>query len=52
MFKIIQLIPTKIAINYYKKSFDLLKTRYQEKTLFVNMRKYFENSSKIVSIVI
>jgi hypothetical protein len=46
------MIPTKAAINYYKKAYNLLTRRYGEKNLFGSFKKYTENAGKIVDMII
>ena len=52
MHKLINMIPTKSAINYYKKAYDLLVKRYNEKNLFGSFKKYTENAGKIVDMIV
>lgn len=40
MKKLINMIPTKNSINFYKKSYDLLQKRYKEKNLFESFKRY------------
>lgn len=40
MKRLINMIPTKISINFYKKSYDMILKRYQEKKLFDSFKKY------------
>jgi len=46
------MIPTKISIGYYKKAYDLLMKRYNEKSLFGSFKKYSENAEKIVEMIV
>jgi hypothetical protein len=52
MHKLIGMIPTKISIGYYKKAYDLLMKRYNEKSLFGSFKKYSENAEKIVEMIV
>ena len=52
MHKLIGMIPTKISIAYYKKAYELLMKRYNEKSLFGSFKKYSENASKIVDMIV
>ncbi len=52
MHKLIDMIPTKAAINYYKKAYNLLTKRYNQKNLFGSFKKYTENAVKIVDMIV
>lgn len=52
MKKLINMIPTKNSINFYKKSYDLLQKRYKEKNLFESFKRYTENAVKIVDLIV
>ena len=52
MRRLIHEIPTKAAINYYKKAYNLLMKRYKEKNLFESFKKYTENAGKIFEMIV
>lgn len=52
MKRLIEMIPTKPSITFYKKAYLLIQKRYAQKNLFGSFKKYSGNATKIVELIV